>query len=106
MDDRSPRTPALLSAYHHVKRTGDAVRKAGRMFGVHELTLRDRLSNPDLFNKHVGHPNVFSRAEEAHLEEHCKRMARLRYGYSGWQVLDMAVKMAMETGKTEVPKKD
>ena len=72
MGDRI-RASALLGAYQHVKRIGDAIRKAGRMFGVPETTLRRRLSNPEVSNKGVWHPPMFSRAEEAHLAEHCKK---------------------------------
>ena len=105
MGDRI-RASALLGAYQHVKRTGDAIRKAGRMFGVPETTLRRRLSNPEVFNKGVGHPPMFSRAEEAHLAEHCKKMARIGYGYCRWQVIEMAGNMAKQTDRAEEPKKD
>ena len=60
---------ALLSAYEHVRRTGEAIRKAGRIFGVPESTLRTRLNNPNLFKSRQGHPRIFSMAEEAQLAD-------------------------------------
>ena len=55
------------------RRTGEAIRKAGRMFGVPESTLRTRLNNPNLFKSRQGHPRIFSMAEEAQLADHCKK---------------------------------
>ena len=103
MGDRAS-SSALMSAYHHVKRTGDAIRKAGRMFGVPESTLRRRLNNPE--TQSVGHPTLFSGAEENELADHCRNMARLGYGYCRWQVLEMAGNMAKQTGRDIEPKKD
>ena len=67
MGDRAS-SSALMSAYHHVKRTGDAIRKAGRMFGVPESILRRRLNNPEIVTQSVGHPTLFSRAERMNLQ--------------------------------------
>ena len=59
-------TVALLNAYHHVKRTGDAIRKAGKMFD------RRMLSNSDTLTLNVGPQTMFSRAEEAQLADYCE----------------------------------
>ncbi|KAJ8320728.1 hypothetical protein KUTeg_002315 [Tegillarca granosa] len=81
---------ALRNVYNTVKRTGDSIRKSAKMFGIPESTLRSRLKNPDLFDSKVGHPTIFTKAEETQLAEHCKNMASLGYGYCMYQVLELA----------------
>lgn len=43
--------------------------------------------------------NVFSRAQEEMLAQHCISMAHLGYGFTGWQVLEMAGNMCEAIGK-------
>ena len=105
MGDRAS-SSALMSAYHHEKRKGDAMHLAGRMFGVPGSTVKRRLSNPEIVTQSVGHPTLFSRPEENHLAYHCMNMARLGYGYCRWQVLEMLGNMAKQACRDIEPYKD
>ncbi|KAJ8300614.1 hypothetical protein KUTeg_022133 [Tegillarca granosa] len=67
---------ALRNAYNNVKRTGDSIRKSAKI--VYK----------------VGHPTIFTKAEETQLAEHCKNMATLGYGYCMYQVLELASRIA------------
>jgi len=62
-----------------VKNKGVAVKKAAKMYGVPQQTLRDRvLGKVDPVNS--GNETLFSREEERKLVEHLKARANLGYG--------------------------
>ena len=88
---------AMKGAFDDVKR-GLAVRKAARIQGVPESTLRMRLSKGDPSSK-IGAPTIFPYEQAYQLAEHCNKMAHIGYGYTRWQIMDMAKNMCMVTGK-------
>ena len=88
---------AMKDVFDDVKR-GLAVRKAARIHGVPESTLRMRLSKGDPSSK-MGAPTTFPYEQEYHLAKHCIKMTHIEYCYTRWQIMDIAKNMCMVTGK-------
>ena len=88
----------MKAAYSDVKEKGMAIRGSARLHGVPESTLRWRLTKSDEDVKRGG-PTFFTRAQEQMLAEHCVSMAHLGYGFTRWQVLEMAKNMSDAIGK-------
>ena len=87
-----------MKAYKIVKDKGVAVKKAARMYGVPQQTLRDRvLGKVDPVNS--GNETLFSREEERKLVEHLKARANLGYGLTNVFTQRLAGEMAFELGK-------
>ena len=80
----------LQEAYQDVKLKGIPIRRAARQHGLPESTLRWRLANDLSADVKRGGPTFFTRAQEEMLAEHRVSMAHLRYGFSRWQIIDMA----------------
>ena len=95
----------LHDAYKAVKEKGFAVRKAARQHGLPESTLRWRLANLKGEDVKWGGQTIFSRNQEEMLAEHCVSMAHLGYGFSRWQVLEMAKNMSEAIGRDSEPTK-
>ena len=95
----------LLDAYKDVKEKGIAIRRAAKVHGLPESTLRWRLANEKKEDLKHGGQNFFTRAQEEMLAEHCVSMAHLGYGFTRWQVLDMAKNMSEAVGKDTEPTK-
>lgn len=63
-------------------------------------TLRDRvLGKIDIDSSTSGRAPVLSLEEEAKLVNHLQEVAKLRYGYSRQEVVDVANEYAFELGK-------
>ena len=95
----------MHDAYKAVKEKGFAVRKAARQHGLPESTLRWRLANSKGEDMKWGGQTIFSRTQEEMLAEHCVSMAHLGYGFSRWQVLEMAKNMSEAVGRDSEPTK-
>ena len=67
----------LHVAYKAVKKKGYVVRKAARLHGLPESTLRWRLTNQKGEDVKQGGPTIFSRTQEEMLADHCVYMAHL-----------------------------
>jgi hypothetical protein len=88
----------LLQAYKLVKDKGFAVKKAARIYGVPQQTLRDRvLGRIDPIN--FGNETLFSKEEERKLVEHLQARADLGYGLTNVFTQRLAGEMAFELGK-------
>ena len=67
---------------------GTEIRRAGRLYGIPESTLRRRMKpNRPNSGKGAGHPTLFNEAEENLLANHCIQMANIGYGLAPWQVI-------------------
>ncbi|XP_046550978.1 MFS-type transporter clz9-like isoform X1 [Haliotis rubra] len=93
MDERKSKNERLREAFQDVLDKGIAVRKAARVHGIPESTLRGRLNNPKGLDVKVGAPPIFSPTQEGELASYCIKMANIGYGFSRWQVIDLAVNM-------------
>ena len=87
---------------------GKAARTAGREYGVPESTLRRRVREIRA-GKTERHPTssytTFTPFQED-LANHCIKMSRLGYGYTAWQIIDMAVNMARLVNAKRIPGTD
>ena len=100
------RLEVLREAYSEVKQKGVAIRAAARRYGLSEATLRRRIHHGmTAYNPPSGFSTLLSRTQEEHLAEHCVTMAHLGYGYTRWQVLEMAKNMCEVLGKEITPTK-
>ncbi|XP_052071024.1 uncharacterized protein LOC127709474 [Mytilus californianus] len=89
----------LNNAYQIVKEQGIPIRTAARTYEVPEATLRHRLSgyvNPEAVKS--GPAPLFNEEDEADLVNHLKLMARVGYGYSRSEVIDIATNYAIYKG--------
>ena len=87
------------------KEMGFAERKAARQHGLPESTLRWILANSKGEYVKRGGQTIFSRTQEEMLAEHCISMAHLGFGFSRWQVLEIAQNMSEAVGRSREPTK-
>ena len=87
----------IKEAFDDAKRGLD-IRKEARIYGVPESTLRIRLSKGEPSSK-MRAQTVFRYEQEYQLVEHYIKMVHIGYGYTRWQIVDMAKNMCMVTGK-------
>ena len=102
--DYQPYSPSAVTRALQATTDGNSIRGASRMYGVPESTLRFRLASTR-GAANPGHPAYFSESEERQLADHCIQMASLGYGYTRWQVIEIAENMATLTGRSVSPTK-
>ena len=90
---------AMQQAYEAVKKKRVAIRRAAVQHGVPESSLRDKLSGRTEMDAKPGHPQVFDNEREQILADHCIYMAKIGYGYTAWQVVELANSMKNEGEK-------
>ena len=91
MASKEQRIKDALSAI----RNGTKVRRAGRLYGIPESSLRRRM-RPNS-GKRKGHPTLFNEAEENLLANHCIKMANIGYGLAPWQVIFYIILLCLIT---------
>ena len=96
----------LHDAYTDVREKGFAIRKAARLHGLPESTMRRRLTNNKSEELKRSGPTIFTRPQVELLAEHCVAMAHIGYGFSRWQVLEMAKNMSEAIGGDSEPTKN
>lgn len=85
---------------------GRTIRGSAKIHNVPESTLRRRLGSDRTAEEwKMGAPSYFSMAEESQLAQHCIGMAERGYGYTRWQIIEMAKGMASLKGCTFCPTK-
>lgn len=91
---------ALTNAYMHIKEHGTSVRKASKLYGVPESTLRDRtLGLVHIDTLSAGGQPLFDEYEEANLVSHFKTMAGYGHGYTRQECVDIATDYAVQLGR-------
>ncbi|XP_060572653.1 uncharacterized protein LOC132730691 isoform X2 [Ruditapes philippinarum] len=91
---------ALTNAYMHIKEHGTSVRKAAKLYGVPESTLRDRtLGLVHIDTLSAGGQPLFDEYEEANLVNHFKTMAGYGHGYTRQECVDIATDYAVQLGR-------
>ena len=95
----------LEVAYNDVKIKKMAIRKAARLHCVPESTLRFRLNHDNGLDVRGGGPTIFTREQEEALAEHFTLMARMGYGMTRWQVVEMAKNTCEKNGMKNRPTK-
>ncbi|XP_060564988.1 uncharacterized protein LOC132724184 [Ruditapes philippinarum] len=91
---------ALTNAYMHIKENGTSVRKASKLYGVPESTLRDRtLGLVHIDTLSAGGQPLFDEYEEANLVSHFKTMAGYGHGYTRQECVDIATDYAVQLGR-------
>ena len=83
-------TDCATRACQDVKQKSFAIKRAAREHGQPEYTLRWRLANDKPESVKRMDSTFFTRAQEEMLAEHCVSMAYLGYGFTRWQMIDMA----------------
>ena len=92
----------LTKAYKAVIEDDMSVRRAARLYGVPQTTLRDRVRgriNPS--TSHSGPPPLFTKAEEKNLVDHIIFLSEIGVGYTRRQVIDLATDYAKHIGKKD-----
>ncbi|CAG2215069.1 unnamed protein product [Mytilus edulis] len=85
---------------------GKSIRGAAKRHNVPESTLRCRLSDPGgVADVRMGGPTIFTPAEETQLAVHCTSMADKGYGYTRWQIIEIACNMSQAKDKHIQPTK-
>ena len=88
----------LHDACTDIREMGFSIRKVARLHGLPESTLRWGLANNKGEELKRDGQALFTRTQEALLAEHCVAMANIDYGFSSWQVLEMAKNMKEAIG--------
>ncbi|XP_033725380.1 uncharacterized protein LOC117315340 [Pecten maximus] len=93
----------MEEAYDDVKTKHHKIRSAAKIHNIPESTLRYRLKHPEGTDvKKKGGPTIFSRKQEELLADHCIGMAHLGYGFTRWQIIEMAKNMCEVVGKENI----
>ncbi len=76
-----------------------SVRRASKVFGVPDSTLRDRVLNKISPDAVFGKAPLLTLYEEAKLADHLKTMASYGYGYTRQETVDLASDFSIQLGK-------
>ena len=88
----------LHDACTDIREMDFSIRKVARLHGLPESTLRRGLANNKGEELKRGGQALFARTQEELLAEHCVAMANIDYGFSSWQILEMAKNMKEAIG--------
>ena len=92
----------MTNAYLVIKDKTLSVRRAAQQYNVPETTLRQRvLGRVDVDRTASGRFPIHSQEEESQLVEHLKAMARVGYGYTRQEVVDMASEFVVALNKRD-----
>ncbi|OWF45553.1 Jerky protein homolog-like [Mizuhopecten yessoensis] len=90
---------ALLNAYKEVTEKGISVRKAARLFGVPEVTLRMRVTGAvDTDTVKSGPSPLFSTEQEQRLIDHVEVLTRVGFVYTRIELCNLATEYAVSLG--------
>ncbi|XP_033728930.1 uncharacterized protein LOC117318038 [Pecten maximus] len=92
----------MKEAYDDVKTKHHQIRSAAKIHNIPESTLRYRLKHPEGTDVKKGGPIIFTRKQEELLADHCIGMAHLGYGFTRWQIIEMAKNMCEVVGKENI----
>ncbi|XP_053374917.1 uncharacterized protein LOC123533097 [Mercenaria mercenaria] len=99
---RTYSSDAVFAAVDFAKENKNfSVRKIAREFGVPETTLRNKINGKFGVKISLGRPPVINFPLEQKLADHCAFMAQMGYGYTKWQVLDIAMELAKASGVSD-----
>lgn len=95
----------VRAALDDVEMKNITIRGSARLHGIPESTLRRRLRDPRGENVNMGGPTIFTKSEETQLAQHCIEMAERGYGYTRWQIIEIARNMSTAKEKNLTPTK-
>ena len=91
-------TDAMREAMNDAQLDNMSIRGSAKLHNIPESTVRGRLNDPRGVNVRMGGPTIFTPSQEARLAQHCIYMADRGYGYSRWQILEIASNMSKAKG--------
>ena len=96
----------VKEACNDATENGMTIRGSARLHNVPESTLRRRLGDTREADEwKLGGPTYFSPSQEAQLAQHCVDMADKGYGYTRWQILEIAANISDAKGNKITPTK-
>lgn len=92
--ETAERNKKIELAMKEVVENGMALRAAAKAYDVRRSTLQDHLKRPARQEPHHPKNTTFSAEQEAVLLEHIRNMAAIDYGYTPFQIIDLAQNMS------------
>ena len=92
--ETAERNKKIELAMKEVVENGMALRAAAKAYDVRRSTLQDHLKRPARQEPHHPKNTTFSAEQEAVLLEHIRNMAAIGYGYTPFQIIDLAQNMS------------